>query len=158
MKIFHVTISFFERVVDGRIDEGIIFSIPRPRADFRDPGILDEAPVNGGLVTYTEVVSNSGGDIDPRTLVVFVLRAFVSEDILPIIGHERSAILPLGVADFAGFRAINLNPTPFAGGFSRFAIDPIPPRDHACCFRFVHVMVQAVVIREGDVKRVLPRI
>ena len=91
-------------------------------------------------------------------MVISVFRAFVTENILPIISHEGATVFPLRVTDSSGFGAINLNPTAFAGGFSRFAIDPIPPRDHTCCFRFVHPMVQAVVVRERDVKRVLPRI
>ena len=91
-------------------------------------------------------------------MVIPIFGAFVTENILPIVSHEGPAIFPLRVTDSSGFGAINLNPTAFAGGFSRFAIDPIPPRDHACSFRFVHAMVQAVVVREGDVKRVLARI
>lgn len=158
LEIFHVTISLFERIVHSRVDEGIIFSMPRPRPDFWNSGIFDEAPVDDGFVTYTKVVSNSGGYIDPRTLVIPIFRAFVTENILPIIGHEGSAIFPLRVTDSSGIRAINLNPAAFAGGFTRFAIDPIPPWDHACCLRFVHTMAHAVVVRKGDVKRVLPRI
>lgn len=115
LEIFHVTISFFERIVDSRIDEGIVFSISRPRAGFWNSGIFDEAPVNDGFVTYTKIVSNSGGYIDPCTLVISVFRAFVTENILPVIGYKGSAIFPLRVTDSSSFRTINLNPTAFAG-------------------------------------------
>ena len=61
LEIFHVTISLFERIVDRRINEGIVFPIPRPRASSWNSRIFDEAPVHDSLVAYAKVVSDSGG-------------------------------------------------------------------------------------------------
>jgi hypothetical protein len=111
----HVTISFFQGIVDLPVHKWVVLTILGPRAGFWNPGEFNEAPVDGGLVAYAEIVSNSGRDIDSRALVALVFGALVSKDILPVIGHERPAVLPLSVTNLAGFRAVDLHPTAFAG-------------------------------------------
>ena len=67
-----------------------------------------------GFISDAKVVADGGRDIDARALVIGVFRAFLSEDILPIVGDEGAAILPLSITNLAGVRAVNLDPSSLA--------------------------------------------
>ena len=153
----HVTISLLQGIVDLPIYKRVVLTILGPRAGFWYPGEFNEAPVDGGLVAYAKIVSDGGRNIDSRALVALVFGALVSKDILPVIGHERPTVFPLGVTNFAGFRAVDLHPTAFTGGFPRFAFDPVPPGNDPGCFPLVHAVVHAVIVRQSDIERILPR-
>lgn len=70
--------------------------------------------MDGGFISDTKVVADGGRDIDARALVIGVFRAFLSEDILPIVGDEGAAILPLAITNLTGVRAVNLDPSSLA--------------------------------------------
>ncbi len=118
-------------------------------------GIFDEAPVTLLAGLQVEVISDGWRNIDGGTFVRTVLRAAVSEDIVVVIGHPWAAIFPLGVA--ASATVINLNPSPFEHGFTRFGVHAAEPGDDARGFRFVAAPSGDVVVGQGDVKRIEPR-
>ena len=87
--------------------------------------------MDGGLISDAQEVANGGRDIDPGSLVFFIFRAFVTEDVLPVIGDEGATVFPLSVADFPSVGGVDLDPTAFTDGFSGFRDDALPPRDDA---------------------------
>src|SRR5690606_13338040 len=70
---------------------------PRPRAigDLIDG---TEPPVAPGTACESEVIANGGRDVEAGAVVLGVARAGVAEDVLVVIGHEGTAVLPLGKA------------------------------------------------------------
>lgn len=111
--------------------------------------------MDGGFVPEAKEVSDGGGDVNACSLVGFVFRPLFSEDVFPVVGDEGATIFPLSVANFTSFWGVDLNPAAFTDGFSGLASDPVPPGDDASGFRFVHLVVEAVIIGEGDVEGVL---
>ena len=104
-----------------------------------------------GVGGHAEVVAHGGGDIQTSGFVMVVFGAFVTKDVFPVVGGEGPAILPLGVADF--FAVNDLKPAAFACALARAFVWPaLPPRDDAACMFTVFLVVQAVVIRKGDVE------
>ena len=108
--------------------------------------------MNGGFVRDAQVVADSGGDIDSGTLVAFVFWAFVAKDVFPVIGDKRTAILPLGVADFASSGAVDLDPSPFADRFCPIPNEAVPPGDDARGLWFVESVIQSVVVGKGNIE------
>lgn len=142
--------------IDLLVYEGVVGSELRPGAA-GDAGELDEAPVDGGFIRDAEEVAGGWGDVDAGPLVVFIFRAFIAENVFPVVGDEGPAVLPLGVADLASAGAVDLHPAALADALAGFAGDAVPPRDDAGGFGLMCLMIDTVVVGEGDVKGVLSR-
>ena len=81
-------------------------------------------------------------------------RALVAEDVLKMVCAKRPAILPLRVAKAIAFA--NSDPAIAADRLPRSAVGLLEPRDYQRRFR-LKLAVRDVVIRQRDVKRILPR-
>src|SRR5947199_7527655 len=87
-------------------------------------------------------------------MVQIRLRTLIPENVLEMIGAKRAAILPLRVTE--AISLANGNPTVAADRLSRAGVRLLEPRDHQRRFR-LKLAVRHVVIRQGDVKGILPR-
>ena len=115
---------------------------------------FDEAPVALHFVADLKEVPDSGGDIDAGILVFGVLRLFISKNILPVVGGEGSAVLPLGVAD--ALVGDDLDPPSLADCLARAGTVVFKPGNGAGGFRFVGLVVDAVVVGQRDVEWIEP--
>ena len=143
--------------VEGIVDEGVVVSPLGPGALCRDSGKFGKPPVNGGSITNSEEVPDGRRDVDACALVHFVLGGLLTEDVFPVVGDPWSAIFPLGVANFFCFRGVNLDPSALADGVTRLGVVAIPPWNDPLGLGFVVGVVEAVVVGERDVKRILFR-
>src|SRR5262249_54708801 len=82
------------------------------------------------------------------------LWALVSEHVLKMVRAKRATILPLRVAEAIAFA--DRDPTMAADRLPRAGVGLTEPWDHEWSFRF-KLAVRDVVIRQREVKRILPR-
>ena len=113
---------------------------------------FDEAPVALHFVADLKEVPDSGRDVDTGILVFGVLGLFISKNILPVVGSEGTAVLPLGIAD--ALVGDDLDPPPLADCLARAGAVAFKPGNGAGGFRFVSLVVDAVVVGQGDVERI----
>ena len=73
---------------------------------------FDKAPVALHFVPDLKEVPDSRRDVDAGILIFGVLWLFISKNILPVVGSERAAVLPLSVTDT--FVGDDLNPPSLA--------------------------------------------
>ncbi len=106
-----------------------------------------------GRPPHAEKVADRWGDVDAGSIVVLVFWSFATENVLPVVGGEGTAIFPLCVAYPPTMN--NLDPAPLAGGFSRTFISPfVPPGNDPVGDRVVGPVVEAIVEWQGDVEGV----
>ena len=115
---------------------------------------FDEAPVALHFVADLKEVPDSGRDVDAGILVFGVLRLFISKNILPVVGGEGAAVLPLGVAD--ALVGDDLDPPSLADCLARAGTVVFKPGNGAGGFRFVGLVVDTVVVGQGDVEWIEP--
>src|SRR5262249_14866719 len=106
------------------------------------------------LPLQAKVITDRRRDIQSGTAVGIQLRLFIPENVLKIVRSEWPAILPLRVTDSTPLP--NRDPTILANGLPRPGIGAPEPRNEQGRFGF-KVSVRQVVVRQGNVKRILPR-
>jgi len=111
---------------------------------------FDEAPVALHFVPDLKEVPDSGRDVDAGILIFGVLWLFISKNILPVVGSERAAVLPLSVTD--AFVGDDLNPPSLADCLARAGTVVLKPGNGAGGLRFVGLVVDAVVVGQSDVE------
>ena len=111
---------------------------------------FDEAPVALHFVADLKEVPDSGRDVDAGILVFGVLGLFISKNIFPVVGGEGAAVLPLGVAD--ALVGDDLDPPSLTDCVARAGTVAFKPWNDAGGFRFVGLVVDAVVVGQGDVE------
>ena len=111
---------------------------------------FDEAPVALHFVADLKEVPDSGRDVDAGILVFGVLGLFIAKNILPVVGGKGAAVLPLGVAD--ALVGDDLDPPSLADCLARAGTVVFEPGNGAGGFRLVGLVVDAVVVGQGDVE------
>lgn len=111
---------------------------------------FDEAPVALHFVADLKEVPDSGRDVDAGILVFGVLGLFIFKNILPVVGSKGATVLPLGVAD--AIVGDDLDPPSLTDCLARAGTVAFKPRNDAGGFRFVGLVVDAVVVGQGDVE------
>ena len=134
------------------MEKRIVAAVPSPRA-FRYGGKVYEAPMHFGLGWHAEVVAYGRGNVQTSSHVFGVFGALVAKYVGPVIGGEWATIFPLSVTDF--FAVDDLKPAAFTRGFARSLVRSLmPPWNHPACVWAVCFVIEAVIVRQGDIKGV----
>ena len=105
----------FECGLPPQMGHSIVVAIypPRPTWHFVNANKLPVAHIHPG---HAEIIPNCRTDIDAGVAISVGTRAFVSEDILPMVDLKRADVLPLSVA--SAFPMSDRHPAAFADRLS----------------------------------------
>ena len=87
-------------------------------------------------------------------MVFGVLGLLISKNVIPVVSGERAAVFPLRIAD--ALVGNDLDPATLADGLAGAGAVALEPGNDAGSFRLVGLVIDAVVVGEGDVKWVEP--
>ena len=136
-----------------RDDEIIVVAITSPRAR-RDIVRIDKLPIRYVGRLKSEVITHCRRNIEPCAVVQVRFRPLVAEDVLKVIGAERTAIFPLRVTGAVTFA--NRDPAMPANRLSLAHVITFKPWNDERRLRF-ELSVRHVVVRQRAVKRILLR-
>ena len=150
LRRFGQFLTFFFAIVNY---EGVVFSVGRPRPAWHfTKG--DKPPVGHVRLFQCEIVADGWRDIEARAFIEIESRTFIAENVLPVIGTERSCVLPLRVSRAIAFA--DGDPSVFARRDGRALIRFFKPRYNA--WRFEPMTCAClIVVRKRTIKWVLSR-
>src|SRR6516162_11285106 len=132
----------------------VVITIERPWSQ-RNLGKIHEAPIAKINVTETQVIANGGRNIQSRVPIPVGSGTLSPKNIFQVVCLKGTHIFPLRVTD-SSFVA-NLNPATFANRLT-IADKCIPePGNHLRRLRLGVILIVDIIVREGDVKRILAR-
>jgi hypothetical protein len=134
-------------------NEGIVVAVHRPRSR-RHLTKFDEPPVTGVFAPKAKVVPDGRRHIEAGTLIQIRSWTFVAKHILPVIGTEGAAILPLGITN--SISVSNGEPSTLEYGLAITDKRLLEPGDYLASFGFCSPSFD-IVVRESHIKRILPR-
>src|SRR5438034_9517746 len=131
----------------------VVVAITAPRSG-RDIAHFHKLPVGYIGWAEPEVIAHCWRDIETGAVIQVRFRSFILKNVLEMVGAERSAIFPLGVANATAFA--DCQPAVCANGAARFRLRSPEPGTHKGRFR-LELPVCDVVVGESAIKRILPR-
>jgi hypothetical protein len=127
--------------------------VGRPRSAWHFPK-GDKLPVGHVRLFQCEIVADGWRDIEARAFIEIKSRTFIAKNVLPVIGTERSCVLPLRVSRAIAFADGDLSVFARRGG--RALIRFFKPRYNA--WRFEPMTCAClIVVRKRTIKWVLSR-
>src|ERR1700722_4393565 len=130
-----------------------LIAVLRPGTGW-DGANVNEFPIAGVQPPQTQIIAHSRRNIQSRVMVTICSGAFVTKNIFPVFGSERSDVLPLRIADSVSMA--DCYPAAFAYGLAVSNEGGFEPGNHPRGFRS-GVMVLDIIVGQCDIKRVLPR-
>src|SRR5437660_6065148 len=124
---------------------------PRTRRHIAD---FHELPVSHVGRCQPQIIANRWGDIQPGSMVKIRLRPLIPEHILKMIGPERPAIFPLGIAN--AIALTNGDPAITAYRLALTRVGLLKPWNHQRRFR-LELAMRNVVVRESEVEWIMFR-
>ena len=130
----------------------VVVAIVAPRAR-RHITHFDELPVRHISRPEAEIISHRWRNVQPRAPVQIWLRPLVLEDVLKMVRPKRPAVFPLGVTGFVSLA--NGEPAAVADGLAFLCERLLEPGNYQARLG-LETPARDIVIRKGDVKRILP--
>src|SRR5204862_261874 len=127
-----------------RNNEMVVLTVTAPWTG-RDIGRIHESPIGQVSRLKAKIIAHSRRDIEAGAAVQIRFWPLVLENVLVIIGSERSAILPL--RETSAVPLANGKPVMLTNGLPRTRVSLLEPRDDERRFR-LELAVAHIVIRE----------